>query len=278
MPCSAQNVETAPLGASSGHRAIARRTRGSMGSLVAIRPPSGQKCHHQDHQNRHRRPDAELVTDVLGDDTTTAATLPGAWAPADPGTLRCSATRSASAARWANAITGTRPALDTRFGSSKRADFTWQTRTYRMPFPQARMDPREVLSSQVRRAFASHDPPMTATSSADPGSVRDPCKRLCSTIGSDPILGHTFAELSWRRTWVPHDAPQRDEPSGRVIWDRPCPRPDNRHQRRRPTATRHTGERPRRPPRTTTRRADSSGISRQTMTNRVGCDLVTGVV
>jgi len=39
-----------------------------------------------------------------------------------------------------------------------------------MPFFQARMDPREVLSSQVRRAFASHDPPTTPTSSADPGS------------------------------------------------------------------------------------------------------------
>ena len=34
------------------------------------------------------------------------------------------------------------------------------------------MDPREVLSSQVRRAFASHDPPTTPTSSADPGSAQ----------------------------------------------------------------------------------------------------------
>src|SRR3546814_232822 len=71
MPCSAQNVETAPRGASSGHCEIARRTRGSMGSLAATAEASGQKCHHQGDSECHRCPDAELspmscdMTDTL---------------------------------------------------------------------------------------------------------------------------------------------------------------------------------------------------------------------
>src|SRR5262245_26618590 len=60
MPCSAQNVETAPRGASSGHCEIASRTDGSMGSLTATTRTLGQKCHHQNHPNCHRCPDAEL--------------------------------------------------------------------------------------------------------------------------------------------------------------------------------------------------------------------------
>src|SRR3954451_24188920 len=60
MPCSAQKVDTAPRGASSGHCEIARRTRGSMGSWAATAAASRPKCHHQDHQNCHRCPDAEL--------------------------------------------------------------------------------------------------------------------------------------------------------------------------------------------------------------------------
>src|SRR5579859_4811 len=60
MPCSAQNVETAPRGTSSGHCEIARRTRGSIDSLTATAQTLGQKCHHQDHPNCHRCPDAEL--------------------------------------------------------------------------------------------------------------------------------------------------------------------------------------------------------------------------
>src|SRR4051812_32430952 len=60
MPCSAQKVETAPRGASSDHCEIARRTRGSMGSWAATAAASRPKCHHQDHQNCHRCPDAEL--------------------------------------------------------------------------------------------------------------------------------------------------------------------------------------------------------------------------
>src|SRR3954468_313261 len=60
MPCSAQKVDTAPRGASSGHCEIARRTTGSMGSLTATTRTLGQKCHHQDHPKCHRCPDAEL--------------------------------------------------------------------------------------------------------------------------------------------------------------------------------------------------------------------------
>ena len=41
MPCSAQNVVTAPRGASSGHRAIARRTRGpALRFLSGLTPQS----------------------------------------------------------------------------------------------------------------------------------------------------------------------------------------------------------------------------------------------
>src|SRR3954447_8379236 len=60
MPCSAQNVETAPRGACSGHCEIARRTRASMGSWAATAAASRWKCHHQDHRKCHRCPDAEL--------------------------------------------------------------------------------------------------------------------------------------------------------------------------------------------------------------------------
>ncbi|MEV6894792.1 DUF4326 domain-containing protein [Kribbella sp. NPDC051137] len=49
MPCSAQKVETAPRGASSGHCAIARWTQGSMGSLAGTARASRPKCHHQAH-------------------------------------------------------------------------------------------------------------------------------------------------------------------------------------------------------------------------------------
>ena len=80
----------------------------------------------------------------------------------------CSAASAPSPAR--PAITGTGPAVDTRFGSSKQADFTWQTRTYRMPFSRLEQEPQQVVSSQVRMAFASHDARKDPTPSADPGS------------------------------------------------------------------------------------------------------------
>jgi hypothetical protein len=51
-------------------------------------------------------------------------TFAGAFADPGPDKLRQSPTRSTSPARDAKASTGTRPADDTRFGSSKTADTT----------------------------------------------------------------------------------------------------------------------------------------------------------
>ena len=58
MPCSAQNVVTAPRGASSGHRAIARRTRGSTLRFLSGLTPQSQTT---SVTTRTRR----TVTDVL---------------------------------------------------------------------------------------------------------------------------------------------------------------------------------------------------------------------
>jgi len=49
---------------------------------------------------------------------TRAPILTSAFAPAEPGTLTCSATGSPRPARWAKAMTGTNPAQDTRFAST----------------------------------------------------------------------------------------------------------------------------------------------------------------
>jgi hypothetical protein len=53
---------------------------------------------------------------------TNEATFNPACAPLSPGTLRCSSASSRSPARSAKARTGTRPADDTRFGSSNTVD------------------------------------------------------------------------------------------------------------------------------------------------------------
>lgn len=53
---------------------------------------------------------------------TSEATFNPAFAPLSVGTLRCSSARSANPARCANAMAGTSPAADTRFGSSNAAD------------------------------------------------------------------------------------------------------------------------------------------------------------
>src|SRR5665648_1038497 len=60
-----------------------------------------------------------------------------ALAPLSLGTLNRAWASSPRRARRARAITGTRPAADTRFGSSKIADATvgvWKSRIYEMPF------------------------------------------------------------------------------------------------------------------------------------------------
>ena len=52
---------------------------------------------------------------------TMHGTFTSALTPHSPPGRTCSATRSASPARCASAITGTKPECDTRFGSSKDA-------------------------------------------------------------------------------------------------------------------------------------------------------------
>jgi hypothetical protein len=100
---------------------------------------------------------------------TRAATFTAGLDPAGPGTRRCVPTRSCNPARSASTMTGTRPACDTRFGSSKPTETLWQTRIYRMPLYLVRCDPREVTSSQVRRAFVCHDALKTPVSPVDRG-------------------------------------------------------------------------------------------------------------
>ena len=67
---------------------------------------------------------------------TTPPTVNGVFAPSGPATLRRSATSSASPQSWARRITGTSPAHDTRFDSSKCADVAaalCHNRIYEMP-------------------------------------------------------------------------------------------------------------------------------------------------
>ena len=51
-----------------------------------------------------------------------AGTFSTAFTPPDPPTVSRVATRACRPQRWARAITGARPAHDTRFGSSKRTE------------------------------------------------------------------------------------------------------------------------------------------------------------
>jgi hypothetical protein len=55
---------------------------------------------------------------------TSEDTFSPAWAPLSVGTLNRSSASSRSPASRASAISGTRPAADTRFGSSNDADTT----------------------------------------------------------------------------------------------------------------------------------------------------------
>src|SRR5665648_662346 len=114
---------------------------------------------------------ASMVSAPATIPATRAATFTPGFEPADPGTRTWAATRSCNPARSAKAITGTRPAHDTRFGSSKPAQRLWQTRIYRMSFFSVRWNPRQVPSSQVRRTFVRHDPHRRPRSLVDPGSL-----------------------------------------------------------------------------------------------------------
>ena len=61
---------------------------------------------------------------------TSATTLITGFDPAVPGTRTCSRINRCRPARSAKATTGTRPAHETRLGSSKTAETLWQTRMY----------------------------------------------------------------------------------------------------------------------------------------------------
>ena len=100
---------------------------------------------------------------------TSAGTLIAAFAPADPGTVRCSPTSSCSPDRSANASTGARPAADTRLGSSKTAETPCETCIYRMPLSVSLMEPSQVPSSLLTGAFVCHDVPTGHTEPADRG-------------------------------------------------------------------------------------------------------------
>jgi hypothetical protein len=63
-----------------------------------------------------------------------AAILAAGFDPTDPGTRTWASTRSCSPSRSANASTGTNPAHEIRFGSSKPAETLWLTLAYRMSF------------------------------------------------------------------------------------------------------------------------------------------------
>ena len=101
---------------------------------------------------------ASMVSAPATIPATNAATFTSGLDPADPGTRTWAAVRSCNPARSAKAMTGIRPAHDTRFGSSKPAETVWQTRIYRMSLCLVRWNPQEVPSSQVKRTFVRHDP------------------------------------------------------------------------------------------------------------------------
>src|SRR5665647_2511960 len=102
---------------------------------------------------------------------TSAPTFTTGFDPPDPGTRTWARARSCNPARSAKAMTGTKPAHDTRFGSSKLAERLWQTRIYRMSSSLVRWNPQQVPSSQVKRTFVRHDPPTPPPSPVDPGSA-----------------------------------------------------------------------------------------------------------
>src|SRR5665647_3525215 len=142
---------------------------------------------------------------------TRAATFTSGFAPADPGTRTWVAARSCSPARPAKAITGTNPAHDTRFGSSKPAETVWQDRIYRMSFCLVRWNPQEIPSSQVKRTFVRHDALKTPRSTVDRGSEHDRAGRRCvaAHLGVGGGQQRRVGTLEARR---PADALQHDEP------------------------------------------------------------------
>jgi len=93
--------------------------------------------------------------------------LAPALAPLSLGTLNRAWASSPRPARRARAITGTRPAADTRFGSSKTADATvgvWKSRIYEMPFSNRTTELQTSPIVPVQRGIlAPPHPPGTLT-------------------------------------------------------------------------------------------------------------------
>jgi hypothetical protein len=84
---------------------------------------------------------------------TRQGTFRGAFTPHGPPTLRCSLTSAARPQRCARAITGTRPARDTRFGSSNDACVragSCDNRTCEVSSPARRRKLQQLPSSQLR--------------------------------------------------------------------------------------------------------------------------------
>src|SRR5665647_786958 len=99
--------------------------------------------------------------------TTNEQILAPALAPLSLGTLNRAWASSPRPARRARAITGTRPAADTRFGSSKTADTTvgvWKSRIYEMPFSNRSTELQTSPIVPVQRGIlALPHPPGTLT-------------------------------------------------------------------------------------------------------------------
>src|SRR3954453_14432393 len=87
---------------------------------------------------------------------TSEHTFNPVWAPLSVGTLNRSLARSRSLARPASAISGTRPAADTRLGSSNDADTTgrmWESCIYKMPFLAWRYGPSASPTFPIQRGI-----------------------------------------------------------------------------------------------------------------------------
>jgi hypothetical protein len=92
---------------------------------------------------------------------TSAATFNGAFAPTSALTRRRSATNPSRSTFSANRIAGTRPARDTRFGSSNLADVfnaACNNCTYEMPFVPVNLEPSTSPIFPVRKGILRQRP------------------------------------------------------------------------------------------------------------------------
>src|SRR4051794_40647309 len=93
---------------------------------------------------------------------TRLPTFTGPFTPVFPLTRRCSPTNRSRPTFPASRTAGTRPARDTRFGSSNRAQVfngACNNRIYEVPFPTGTLELQQPPSTQLRGHFAFPDPP-----------------------------------------------------------------------------------------------------------------------